>query len=104
MPKFHTGSYDALIDVLETLRKAKKLTLRKVADRLPEWLGFDWSTLHKIEARRRDVSFVEVQELAKVYGSSVAEIDQQAGMIAAARMSGVQPRRRTRTGKSLKKR
>jgi len=56
-----------------------------VASRLPDWLGFDYRTVHKIEKKRRDVSFVEVQELAKALETTVAAVDRQSKAIAVAR-------------------
>jgi hypothetical protein len=99
MATFRNGAYDALIETLIAQRKSKKgMTLRKMAKLLPEWLGFDWSTLHKIEKKRRDLSFVEGQELAKVLDTTVGELDAKAKEIAAARSNHVRqpaaPRRR----------
>jgi len=92
MASFRNGAYDAVVEALITQRRALKgMTLRKVAKLLPEWLGFDWTTLHKIEKKRRDVSFVEVQELAKVLGTTVADLDRKAAAIAAARGNQVRP-------------
>ena len=88
---FKTQAYFALVEALISQRKARKLTLRKVVALMPEWLEWDHSTLHKIEKGKRDISFVEVQALAIVLGTTVAELDAQAAALIAALRNQVAP-------------
>ena len=75
MTSFRNVTHTALIAVLSSQRKALKLTLRTVAARMPKYLAWDHTTLAKIENGRRNVSFVEVRELAKILDTNLATLD-----------------------------
>lgn len=75
MTSFRNGTHAALVAVLISQRKALKLTLRAVAARMPKYLGWDHTTLAKIEKGRRNVSFVEARELARVLGTNLAGLE-----------------------------
>jgi transcriptional regulator with XRE-family HTH domain len=64
-----------LLAVLISQRKALKLTVRAVAARMPEPLGRDHTTLVKVEAGRRNISFVEARELARILQTNLAGLD-----------------------------
>lgn len=72
MATFRNGTHAALLAVLISQRKALKLTVRAVAARMPEHLGWDHTTLVKIEKGRRNVSFVEAHELARILQTNLA--------------------------------
>jgi transcriptional regulator with XRE-family HTH domain len=61
--------------VLNSQRKALKLTLRTVAARMPKHLGWDHTTLVKVETGRRNISFVEARALAAILDTNVAGLD-----------------------------
>ena len=42
---------------------------------MPKYLGWDHTTLAKIEKGRRNVSFVEARELARVLGTNLAGLE-----------------------------
>ena len=75
MTTFRNGTHAALIAVLSSQRKALKLTTRKVASLMPKHLGWDHTTLTKVETGRRNISFVEVRALAPILELNVATID-----------------------------
>ena len=75
MTSFRNGTHVALLAVLKSQRKAQKLTLRTVAARMPTYLGWDHTTLVKVEKGRRNVSFVETRELARVLGTNLAALE-----------------------------
>lgn len=75
MTSFRNGTHAAFIAVLISQRKALKLTLRTVAARMPRYLGWDHTTLAKIEKGRRNVSFVESRALARALETNIAAID-----------------------------
>jgi hypothetical protein len=75
MTSFRNGTHAALIAVLISQRKALKLTLRTVAGRMPKYLGWDHTTLVKVEKGRRNVSFVEARELARILGTNLAGLE-----------------------------
>jgi hypothetical protein len=78
MPVLGTRAHEALIAVLIMARESEGLTQREVIPRLPKWLGWEQSTLAKVETGRRVVAFEEVQALCEVYGTNVATIELQA--------------------------
>jgi transcriptional regulator with XRE-family HTH domain len=51
--------------VLIASRKEAGLTQRELAERLPQWLGWDDSTVAKVEKGRRRIDLVEFMEVAK---------------------------------------
>ena len=75
MTSFRNGTHAALVAVLISQRKALKLTLRTVAGRMPKYLGWDHTTLVKVEKGRRNVSFVEARELARILGTNLAGLE-----------------------------
>jgi DNA-binding XRE family transcriptional regulator len=77
MGTFRSSAYEALIAVLLAQRIAIDMTQEELADGLPRWLGFDHTTINKIEHGRRNVSFVEAREIGKVLGLTVAQIDRR---------------------------
>lgn len=83
-------AHAAVIEALAAARERSGLTHREVADRLPSWLGFVHTTVGKILTGRRSLSFVEAQELCRVLGITVAELDRQAVQLLEARV----PRRK----------
>ena len=82
---FRNGAYDALVEALRARREALGLSQMGVAAALPKWLGLDHTMLNKIEHKTRNVSFIEVRELAKVLRTPVAEIDATAAELEAGR-------------------
>jgi transcriptional regulator with XRE-family HTH domain len=85
MASFRPETHKTLVSLLIEQRKAKKLSLRKVVSRLPEWMNFQFSTLGKIERGVRDVSYAELREIARVLGTSVAALDVRVDEIEAAK-------------------
>jgi hypothetical protein len=75
MASFRPETHKTLISLLLEQRAARKLSLRQVVSRLPDWMHFKFTTLQKIEAGARDVSYAELREIAKVLGTSVAALD-----------------------------
>lgn len=75
----------AAVEVLAAARSRTGLTQQEVAERLPAWLGLDFTAISKIEGGRRSLSFVEAQELCRVLGITVEELDRRAVQIAEAR-------------------
>ena len=75
MTSFRNGTHAALVAVLISQRRALKLTLRAVASRMPKYLGWDHTTLVKVEKGRRNVSFVEARELARILGTNLAGLE-----------------------------
>ena len=75
MTTFRNGTHAALLAVLISQRKALKLTVRTVAARMPEYLGWDHTTLVKVETGRRNISFVEARELARILQTNLAGLD-----------------------------
>lgn len=73
-----TRGHDALIAVLVIAREATGLTQREVAQRLPDWLGWNHGTIAKVETGRRNLSLTEARELVKLYGTNIGAIDLQA--------------------------
>lgn len=55
----------AIVTVLQASRREAGLTQRELAARLPNWLGWDQTTLAKAETGRRRVDGVELMEIAK---------------------------------------
>jgi len=82
---FNREPHKALVQLLKQQRKARKLSLRKVVKLLPPWLKFEFQTLHKIEAGRRNVTYTELREIARVLGTSVAALDGRVDEIVAAK-------------------
>ena len=85
MASFRPETHKTLVSLLIEQRKAKKLSLRKVVSRLPEWMGFQFSTMGKIERGERDVSYAELREIAQVLGTSVATLALRVEEIVAAK-------------------
>ena len=75
MTTFRNGTHAALLAVLISQRKALKLTVRSVAARMPEHLGSDHTTLVKVETGRRNISFVEARELARILGTNLSGLE-----------------------------
>lgn len=55
----------AVVTVLQASRRQADLTQRDLVERLPAWLGWDQTTLAKVETGRRRLDLVEFMELAK---------------------------------------
>lgn len=104
MASFRTGAYDAFVAVLISQRNSLNLSQTDVARALPKWLGFDFTTVNKIEHRRRNVSFVEARELAKVLKTTLGDLDQQAQAVEQALITAGRPSRTSRAAKPRKKR
>lgn len=79
-----TRAHDAVVSVLVAAREQAGLTQRDIAKRLPAWLEWIYTTVAKVEKGRRNLSFVEVREYAKVVGVTVAMVDKRATRLAAA--------------------
>jgi transcriptional regulator with XRE-family HTH domain len=75
LTSFRNGTHAALIEVLSSQRKALKLTMRMVAAQMPKYLGWDHTTVAKIENGRRNISFVEVREFAKILETNLEKLD-----------------------------
>lgn len=60
-----TRQHRAIMTVLTASRREANLTQRELADRLPAWLGWDHSTVAKVESGRRRLDLVEFMEIAK---------------------------------------
>lgn len=93
-----TRAHQAVVSVLVGAREKAGLTQRDVADRLPGWLEWLYTTVAKVETGRRNLSFVEVREYAKVVGIDVAIVDKRATELAAAHRAPVMKRRPKRRG------
>ena len=50
-------------------------SLTALAGRMPKYLGWDHTTLVKVEKGRRNVSFVEARELARILGTNLAGLE-----------------------------
>jgi len=74
MASFRPETHKTLVSLLIEQRTARKLSLRQVVSRLPDWMNFKFTTLQKIEAGARDVSYAELREIAQVLGTSVAAL------------------------------
>ena len=96
---FRNGAYDALVEALMTRREALGLSQIEVAAALPKWLGLDNTMLNKIEHKVRDVSFIEVRELAKVLRTTIAKLDATASELEAGRSHPVTEARGKRARK-----
>jgi transcriptional regulator with XRE-family HTH domain len=96
---FRNGAYDALVEALRARREALDLSQMAVAAAMPKWLGFDHTMLNKIEHRIRNVSHIEVRELAKVLRTTVAELDAKALELETGRHLPVTPARAKRPRK-----
>jgi hypothetical protein len=55
----------AVVTVLQASRREADLTQRDLVERLPAWLGWDQTTLAKVETGRRRLDVVELMEIAK---------------------------------------
>ena len=75
MTTFRNETHAALVAVLISQRKTLKLTVRAVAARMPDYLGWDHTTLVKVEKGRRNVSFVEARALAAILETNLAGLD-----------------------------
>jgi transcriptional regulator with XRE-family HTH domain len=94
-----TRAHDAVVSVLVGAREKAGITQRELADRLPAWLEWGHTTVAKIETNRRNLSFVEVREIAKVLGMDIATVDRRAAELAAAHRAPAgrgRPKGRTR--------
>jgi transcriptional regulator with XRE-family HTH domain len=60
-----SGRNRAVVTVLTASRREAGLTQRELADRLPPWLQWDYSTVAKVETGRRRLDLVEFMEIAK---------------------------------------
>jgi transcriptional regulator with XRE-family HTH domain len=80
-----TRAHHAVVDVLLTARLKAGLTQRQLARRLPKWLHWRYTTVAKMENRRRNLTFVEAREYAKAVGMTVAMVDRRAAKLAAGR-------------------
>lgn len=87
-----TRAHDAVVSVLVAARLKAGLTQRDLADRLPAWLEWLHTTVAKVETGRRNLSFVEVREYAKVVGIDIAKVDKRATELAAAHRAPVTKR------------
>jgi len=75
MTTFRNETHAALIALLESHRKSLKLTMKQVAAQMPDYFGWDHTTVAKIAKGRRNISFVETRALAEVYETNIASID-----------------------------
>ena len=96
---FRNGAYDALVEALKARREALGLSQIAVAAAMPKWLGFDHTMLNKVEHKTRNVSFIEVRELARVLQMTVAELDSIAGELESGRSHPVTEARGKRARK-----
>ena len=60
-----SGRNRAVVTVLAASRREADLTQRQLADRLPQWLQWDHTTVAKVESGRRRIDLVEFMEVAK---------------------------------------
>lgn len=86
------------MSVLVAARKKAGLTQRGVAERLPGWLEWIHTTVGKVEKGRRNLSFVEAREYAKVVGITIAVVDKRAAALAAGRHEAHGGMKRQRKG------
>lgn len=91
-----TRAHDAVVSVLVAAREKAGITQRDLANRLPAWLEWRHTTVAKIETNRRNLSFVEAREYAKVVGLTIAVVDKRAAELVAAHRAPVtrRPKRR----------
>jgi len=66
--------------------------LESVVAKLPVWMGFDFSTLARIERGVRKVSYPELREIATVLGTTVGELDAQVDFVLRAVRTAERPR------------
>lgn len=59
------GKNRAVVTIIQASRREAGLTQRDLVDRLPKWLGWDQTTLAKVETGRRRLDVVELMEIAK---------------------------------------
>lgn len=78
-----TRAHGAVVSVLVAARKKAKVSQREMANLLPGWLEWKYTTVAKIETGRRNLSFVEVREYAKIVGMTIAMVDRRATALAA---------------------
>lgn len=74
MASFRPETHKTLVSLLIEKRKEKGLSLRNVTAKLPDWMGYQFSTLAKIERGERDISYAELRELAQVLGTDVTTL------------------------------
>jgi transcriptional regulator with XRE-family HTH domain len=55
----------AVATIVQASRREADLTQRELVERLPKWLGWDQTTLAKVETSRRRADLVELIEIAK---------------------------------------
>jgi transcriptional regulator with XRE-family HTH domain len=59
------GKNRAVVTIIQASRREAGLTQRDLVERLPKWLGWDQTTLAKVETGRRRLDLVEFMEIAK---------------------------------------
>jgi transcriptional regulator with XRE-family HTH domain len=96
MASFRPETHKTFVALLIEQRKARKLSLRRVVSKLPDWMNFQFTTLQRIEAGARDVSYAELREIAQVLGTSVAALDLRVDEILAAKERAAHGTRRKR--------
>jgi transcriptional regulator with XRE-family HTH domain len=104
MASFRSAAYDAFVAVLISQRESLNLSQTDVAKALPRWLGFDFTTVNKIEHRRRNVSIIEGRELARVLKTTVGDLDQKAQAVEQAMIAAGRPSRPAKRKKPRRKR
>ena len=93
MASFRPEAHKTLVALIIEQRKARKLSLRQVVSRLPDWMNFQFTTLQKIESGARDVGYAELREIARVLGTSVAALDLRVDEIEAAKVKATRRKR-----------
>src|SRR4051812_262494 len=68
----------ALVELLKARRDHLKLSLEKTVERLPSWMGFNFSTLARVERVERDLSAQELRELSMALQSSIDQLSAEA--------------------------
>lgn len=92
MPSFRPESHKTMAEQLRHRRKVVlKLSLEEVVEQLPPWMGFDFSTLARLERGVRKVSYPELREIAIVLKTTIGELDAQVDFVLKARKAAELP-------------
>jgi transcriptional regulator with XRE-family HTH domain len=104
MPSFRPDSHKTMAEQLRHRRKVVlRLSLEEAVEQLPKWMGFDFSTLARIERGVRKVSYPELRELAIVLETTVGELDAQVDLVLRARKTAEQPQAKLPTRATKRK-
>jgi transcriptional regulator with XRE-family HTH domain len=92
MASFRPDTHKTLATLLRKTRREKRLSLARVASRLPTWMHFDHSKLGRVERGERDVSYAELREIAKAIETTIGDLVNAVEDIIAAKRRVSRPR------------